>query len=99
MALLQKPAQAGTVESGDIVVILAPAEPGAGIRIELESIVKLQYGAAIRKTVTAILQASGIRDANVHLNDRGALDCTIQARTKTALNRAGVVVNGGDSNA
>jgi len=98
MALLQKPAQAGTVESGDIMVLLAPAPPGSGIEIKLESIVSLQYGEAIRKTVLEILRAHNIEDAQIRLNDRGALDCTIQARVEAAIFRARLS-EGGHGNA
>lgn len=89
MANLLKPAQAGTLESGDIMVTLVPTETGSGISIELESLVLLQYGAAIHRTAEDVLMAAGIADAKVRLVDRGALDCTIRARLKTAIARAG----------
>ena len=34
------------------------------------------------------LQEAGVSVAKVYANDKGALDCTIRARLKTALNRA-----------
>ena len=89
MANLMKPAQAGTLESGDIMVTLAPAAAGSGITVELESLVLLQYGAAIHRTAEDVLKAAGIADAMVRLVDRGALDCTIRARMKAAIARAG----------
>ena len=89
MANLLKPAQAGTLESGDIMVTLVPTETGSGISIELESLVLLQDGAAIHRTAEDVLMAAGIADAKVRLVDRGALDCTIRARLKTAIARAG----------
>ena len=98
MANLLKPAQAGTLESGDIMVTLLPAESGAGVAVELECIVLLQYGSAIRRPAYEVLAAAGIADATLRLVDRGALDCTIRARLKTAIARAGAG-EGGETNA
>jgi len=95
LAKLMKQAQAGTLESGDVMVILAPAEPGAGIAVDLDSVVSLQYGAAIRRTAEDVIRAAGIEDAKVRLVDRGALDCTIRARLKAAIFRAGAGEAGG----
>jgi citrate lyase subunit gamma (acyl carrier protein) len=90
-----KPAQAGTLESNDIMITVAPAPPGGGITIELESIVLAQYGDAIRRVITATLAAHGVADAAVRAVDRGALDCTIRARVAAALTRAGAAGQGG----
>ncbi|QDR79775.1 citrate lyase acyl carrier protein [Sporomusa termitida] len=86
-----KPAQAGTLESNDIMITVAPGAQGSGISIELESIVFAQYGQAIRKTITAVIAEQDITDIYIKAVDRGALDCTIRARTLAALTRAGVV--------
>ena len=48
MASVLKAAQAGTLESGDIMIQISPGEAGKGLGIELESIVMIQYGEAIR---------------------------------------------------
>ncbi len=98
MAKLLKPAQAGTLESGDIMVTIVPAESGSGVSIDLESIVLLQYGSAIRQTVEDVFKTAGIEDATVRLVDRGALDCTIRARLKAAIFRASAN-EGGEINA
>ena len=88
LAKISKSAQAGTVESSDILIILAPADPGSGIQIELVSPTIQQYGEQIRKVIFDTLVARGIQDACVHANDKGALDCTIEARVQTAIARA-----------
>ena len=88
MSKLIKPAQAGTVESTDILIMLAPAEAGSGIKIELISPTMVQYGEHMKKLIAATLQAHGVEDAIVHANDKGALDCTIEARMTTAILRA-----------
>ncbi|HWR29015.1 MAG TPA: citrate lyase acyl carrier protein [Negativicutes bacterium] len=98
MAKLLKPAQAGTLESGDIMVTIVPAGAGAGVSIDLESIVLLQYGPAIQRTVEEVFKTAGIEDATIRLVDRGALDCTIRARLKAAIFRAGAS-EGGEHNA
>lgn len=82
-----KAAQAGTLESGDIVIELAPAT-GAGIEIELKSSVAYQFGEQIKKVITETLQSLDINDAHVTATDKGALDCTIKARTTAAAVRA-----------
>jgi citrate lyase subunit gamma (acyl carrier protein) len=82
--------QAGTLESSDIMITVAPAAAGDGISIELTSPVAKQYGARIREVILQILAAEGINDLIVNASDKGALDCTIRARLKTALSRAQV---------
>lgn len=80
-------ASAGTLESSDAYVEI---EPGTeGIQLQLESVVMDQFGAAIRETVQQVLQEQGVENANVHLVDRGALDCVIRARVETAVLRGG----------
>ena len=92
MVQVVKTAQAGTLESSDIMVVVAPAAPGSGITIELESIVLAQYGDAIRQTIAAVVREAGVVDVYIKAVDRGALDCTIRARTLAALARAGVAL-------
>ena len=91
MAILTKPAQAGTLESGDVLVTVALAEKGRGIAISIESLVLLQYGESIRRTVLAVVQQYGVADAEFKVVDRGALEYALIARTKAALERAGFV--------
>lgn len=88
MTKLLQPAQAGTLESSDILVMLAPAESGTGIQVELKSPTMQQYGEHIRGLIVKTLQVQGIQDAIVHANEKGALDYTIEARVKTAVKRA-----------
>lgn len=88
--MLLKSAQAGTLESSDINITLRPADPGTGISIDLRSILMDQYGEQIQAAISETLTAHHITDALVTAIDRGALDCTIRARTLTALSRAGI---------
>ncbi len=88
MSEIFKTAQAGTLESADIMVMVSAAAPGSGIQIELVTPTMKQYGTQIRQTIEAVFLSNGISDASVHANDKGALDYTIEARTQTAIDRA-----------
>lgn len=94
MATLVKTAQAGTLESSDIMIMVAPGSAGSGVVIELESIVMAQYGDDIRLTLEKTLAEQGCTDIYIKATDRGALDCTIHARLLTALSRAGASLKG-----
>ncbi len=78
-------ASAGTLESSDVFVTLEPHD--GGIEIEIDSVVKNQYGDAIRTAVTEVLAEQQITSARVSIVDRGALDCAIRARVETAALR------------
>lgn len=82
---LSKAAIAGTVESSDVLVTVEPADT---LTVELNSNVKKQFGASITATVLSVAQELDITGAKITLEDKGALDCTIKARTATALKRA-----------
>ena len=77
----------GTLESSDIQISIMP-NPGKGLEIQLQSIVKTQYGDAILATMNEVLEAFGITDAIVDAADRGALDWVIRSRMQAACCRA-----------
>lgn len=83
---LQKTAMAGTLESSDAQVTIEPGE--GGIRLELTSSVMSQFGRQIREVVLETLARLEITDANVIVNDKGALNCTLKARVEAAAFRA-----------
>ena len=78
-------AVAGTLESGDIMVQIAP---GDGLQVELQSSVAAQFGRQIKALITETLTGLGIDNAYVKATDKGALDCTIRARVTAAAVRA-----------
>ncbi len=86
-----KVGQAGTLESNDIMITVAPGKEGSGIFVDLTSIVKAQYGEAIRQTLLNVAAEQKVSDLVITVVDRGALDCTIRARLLTALSRAGII--------
>ena len=80
-----KNAVAGTLESGDIMVQIAP---GDGLQVDLQSSVAAQFGRQIKALITETLTGLGIDNAYVKATDKGALDCTIRARVTAAAVRA-----------
>ncbi len=84
---ITKQAAAGTLESSDVMVTLRP-NPAQGIQVNISSKVKYQYGESMEATVRDVLKEFNISDAVVDLEDKGALDCVIRARTQTAVCRS-----------
>lgn len=85
MDILQT-AVAGSLESSDIQITVIPADQG--ITVNLDSNVERQFGNQIRKVITETLEKLGVGSVTVTAVDKGALDCTIQARTIAAVHRA-----------
>ena len=82
-----KQAIAGTLESSDLQIIIDKNE-GNGLEIDLKSSVEKQYGRRIREVLLDTLRNLGVKDAKLTVTDKGALDCTIVARTIAAVHRA-----------
>ncbi len=82
-----KTAMAGTLESGDIFIQIAPND-NAGLHIDLDNTASYQFVVQIKKVITETLQGLGIDQAEVKATDKGALDCTIRARVTAAAVRA-----------
>ncbi|OOF66490.1 citrate lyase acyl carrier protein [Rodentibacter caecimuris] len=82
---ITKSAVAGTLESSDALIRIEPAN---SLYIEINSSVGKQFGEAIEATVKNTLQKLGVVAAQVVVEDKGALDCVLQARIKAAVLRA-----------
>ena len=80
-------ANAGTLESSDIQIIIEPNENG-GIVIELERVVKAQFGEQVEDVITNTLKELGVTDAKIFANDKGAIDPVIKSRVQTAVYRS-----------
>ena len=76
-------AVAGTLESSDVYV---KVEPSDKLEIEIESVVYNQYADQIKQSVQQVLD---VKSGKISVNDKGAVDCVIQARVETAIKRAG----------
>lgn len=83
---------AGTMESSDIMITLEPNADGC-LAIDLDSTVEKQFGREIRAVIRDTLQDLGVDSAKVTAVDKGALDCAIRARVRTAAYRAGSVTD------
>ena len=80
-----KSAAAGTLESSDCMVTV---EPGEGISLDLSSSVMNQYGRQIKATILETLERLDVKNANVTVVDKGALECTLKARVECAVFRS-----------
>ena len=80
-----KSAAAGTLESSDCMVTV---EPGEGINLDLSSSVMNQYGRQIKAAVLETLDRLDVKNANVTVVDKGALECTLKARVECAVFRS-----------
>lgn len=83
---IMQTAVAGSLESSDIMITVNPATDG--ITIDLKSSVEKQFGRRIRQVIEETLKHLGVNGVLVQAVDKGALDCTIQARTIAAVHRA-----------
>lgn len=84
--VVKKPAIAGTLESSDAQITV---EPGTnGIELSIESSVIHQFGKQIRATILETLNRLEVTDAKITVVDKGALDCTLKARTECAVYRS-----------
>lgn len=81
-----RPALAGTLESNDALVKVEPREEG--LEVAISSAVMRQFGRQIRKVVEETLAALEVTRAQVVVEDKGALDCTLRARVQAAVLRA-----------
>lgn len=82
---ITRKAQAGTMQSSDLMVFLEPADK---LTVSIESTVLKQFGDLIRAKVEEVLARHGVESGEVRITDRGALDYAIEARVETALSRA-----------
>jgi citrate lyase subunit gamma (acyl carrier protein) len=83
MSIVKK-AQAGTMQSSDLMVFVEPADT---LSLEIESTVKKQFEHLIRAKVEQILAACGVTKGSIRISDRGALNYAIEARVRAALAR------------
>lgn len=80
-----KNASAGTLESSDAYVEVCPLDT---LKVEIESVVKEQFGEDIKKAVLDVLSELDVKNAFIKVTDRGALECVIRARVETAVLRS-----------
>lgn len=82
---IQSKAQAGTMQSSDMMVYVEPADR---LIIEIESTVIKQFEHLIRAQIEQQLTEMDITKGLIRVSDRGALDYAISARIETAVRRS-----------
>ncbi|MFK3662832.1 citrate lyase acyl carrier protein [Scandinavium sp. NPDC088450] len=80
-------AVAGTLESGDVMIRIAPLD-SPEIDLQINSSVEKQFGDAIRATIYELLKRYDVQGVQLMVDDKGALDCVLRARLETLLVRA-----------
>ena len=82
---VNKYAKAGTLESNDCLIQIRPADT---LDISIKSDVYDQFKDQILAVMKEVLEKEGIDKAQLSIEDKGALDCTIKARLQTAIRRS-----------
>ena len=85
---LRKNSQAGSLESNDVLVLVKPGDNDSEMKLEIDSIVINQFGDRIKEIAEKKLKEMNVENAYVKIQDKGALDCTIEARIEAAIKRA-----------
>lgn len=86
---LTREATAGTTEAGDIIVAIQPgSEPGVTVNLKGKSVVLKQFGAQMEAVIKKTAEDMGLESAVIKAQDNAALDFTIRARTRCAIERA-----------
>ena len=80
-------ASAGEFAKNDVKITVSPAADGR-IHIDISSIVLTQYGDQIENAIREVMARLQVQSAVVMVEDKGALDFVIKARTEAALLRA-----------
>ncbi|MGE4298999.1 MAG: citrate lyase acyl carrier protein [Desulfovibrionaceae bacterium] len=84
---------AGSLESNDCLVGVYPVDED-GVQVAVESIVLAQFGGQIEAVARETLASLGVAAVRAHIQDKGALECTLRARIEAAVGRA---QGGGDA--
>ena len=74
---------AGTLESMDCLVT---ASTGTG-QITLEGTSVARFRSSMEETVHKVIASLNAYDTDIHVQDRGALDITLEARVRAAILR------------
>lgn len=81
---IKKVAMCGTLDSSDVLVTVRPSDK---VIINITSPVASRFENEMRNVVQKVLDENNCYHVSVTLQDSGALDCVIEARVQTALER------------
>ena len=84
--IIKKTASAGTATKNDALITISPRAE-EGIEVELKSIVAVQFGDQLIATAKGMAQEMDVSSALIQIEDKGALDYVIRARTEAAILR------------
>jgi citrate lyase subunit gamma (acyl carrier protein) len=87
MRVIRRTASAGTLESSDCLVTVSPGDDG--VEVELRGNNRALFLERTEGIVRKVLNREGERSARVLVQDQGALALVLEARTATAVERAG----------
>lgn len=82
--IINHDAVAGTLESGDALVRVAPDED---FEVNVSTSVETQYGDTVRAVIAEVLERFQVSAGIVTVVDKGALDCILRARVEAAVSR------------
>ena len=82
-----KTASAGTLESMDCTVTASEGAPGSGVVVRIAGSSAARFGETMKKVVLAKAESLGSKDVEIAVQDNGALDLVLAARTEAALKR------------
>jgi len=80
-------AQAGRAEQKSDLVLTMRKKDAGGVAVQLKSSVQDMFGSQIKGAIEGALDALGVKNTEVVVEDLGALDYVIQARVEAAARR------------
>lgn len=84
--VIQRYAQAGSFESGDVLVHVAPSREK--LTVHIKSKVGPRFSSSMQASVRAVAAELGVTAASIEVVDSGALDFVLRARVTSAMRRA-----------
>lgn len=72
-------------QNADCVITIEPYTKG--IKLDFTSLVGVQYGDSMKKTIMDELKKYDIKNAKLTVVDRGAIDCVLRARLEAVIKR------------
>ena len=86
MSKIRRRATVGNAkQNADCVIEIKPRS--RGIKINLESLVKNQYGEQIKSAVKSELKKQNVDSCEITIVDRGAIDPVLRARLECVIKR------------
>lgn len=83
--IIKKASVGNAKQNADCIITIEPRS--RGIKLELNSLVKNQYGAQIERAVASELKKQEISAAKITIEDRGAIDPVLRARLECVIKR------------